>query len=270
MRSLWTAASGMNMQQMQVEAISNNLANVATVSYKQEGVNFKTLLYQNLQTEEQAAQSNNPTPMQVGHGVRLGAISRNFTQGEFMATGNAHDLAIEGNGFFAISMGEDEIGYTRDGSFRLANLDGEGLALVTSDGFPVLSIDGEPITVESGVSTSSIKFDDYGNIFYFDDETGEQVDINALQIVQFANINGLQSIGNNMYQPTGASGVPLLESEEDTLIKSSIKAGYLEGSNVNVATEMINLVVAQRAYEFNSTAIKTADEMLKGANQLKS
>ncbi|OOB79539.1 MAG: hypothetical protein ATN33_02350 [Epulopiscium sp. Nele67-Bin001] len=269
MRSLWTAASGMTAQQVQVDVISNNLANVNTTGYKQETVNFKSLLYQNLETAEQQAareEEGRPTVLQVGHGTRVGSIGRDFTTGSWYATGNDTDMTINGNGYFAISDGY-EVTYTKDGTFRWSNTE-EGLALVTAAEHPVLSVEGESIIVPEGVPVSSINVDSTGRIFHYDDD-GNPVDLAQIQLVQFANQDGLEAIGANKYRPTTASGEPLMEVENDELSKSKIITGYLEGSNVNIATEMVNLIVAQRAYEMNSTAIKTSDEMLQQANQLK-
>ncbi|OON99210.1 MAG: hypothetical protein ATN35_00175 [Epulopiscium sp. Nele67-Bin004] len=268
MRSLWTAASGMAAQQIQVDTISNNLANVNTTGYKQESVNFKSLLYQNLQTDEQIAASNNPTPLQVGHGVRVGTTDRSFSQGTFITTDLVTDMAIQGNGFFSVLNGE-EVTYTRDGSFRLSYIEGGGTALVTSNGYPVLSAEGEPIIFEPDMNLANFGVDDLGNMYYLDRETNTTLDLGSLMIVQFANPQGLSALGGNQYGVTAASGEPLLEGEVDGLVRSTIRTGVLEASNVNIATEMVNLIVAQRAYELNSTSIQTADEMLQQANQLK-
>lgn len=265
-RALWTAASGMTSQQVNVDTISNNLANVNTVGYKKETANFKTLLYSKM--EAPAGNNQAPTTMQVGHGVRVASNSRMFTQGSIQTTGNITDMAIEGKGFFTV-MQDDDYKYTRDGSFRLSMIEEGGYALVTSEGYPVMSTDDEPIIIDNAISADQLIFGKDGSIYYMDEEANVRMDIAQLRIVQFANTEGLEATGNNLFLETEASGPALLELEEDILVQSIVKTGVLESSNVDVASEMVNLIVAQRAYELNSTAIKTADTMLQQANELK-
>ena len=269
-RSLYTAASGMTAQQLNVDTISNNMANVNTASYKKETTNFKSLLYTAMDEANDPNGVAAPTTKQVGHGVRALPNSRDFTNGIFNETGNPTDLAIEGEGFFAVQDANGNEIYTRDGSFRFSVIPDDGsYALVTSDGNPVLSADGEPIIIEAGIPADKLQVDNSGAVYYLD-ELGMQTDIANISVVQFANKAGLEAIGDNLYAATGASGEPILEMDGEELTKSIIRAGYLEGSNVQIAEEMVNLIVAQRAYEINSTAIKTVDEMLGQANQLKS
>ncbi|ONI47082.1 hypothetical protein AN644_01660 [Candidatus Epulonipiscium fishelsonii] len=271
MRALWTAAAGMTAQQFQVDTISNNMANVDTLGFKQENVSFKSLLYQ---TIEQPVNANPISPMQVGHGVRVGSVTRAFDQGILTTTGDVLDLAIEGEGFFALSdpsySTEDQEGiiYTRDGSFKLANTQGTGYALVSSNAKPVLSVGGEAIVFDLDINTTTLSIDKDG-IISWTNEAGVIEELDQLMVVQFPNTPGLEAVGENAYIPTGASGEPLLESEDESLIQSKIQSGVLEESNVNIATAMVDLIVAQRAYEMNSTAIKTADTMLQQANELK-
>ncbi|WP_029488330.1 flagellar hook-basal body protein [Candidatus Epulonipiscium viviparus] len=267
MRSLWTAATGMTSQQTHVDTISNNIANVNTVGFKQESVNFKTLLYQNMLPTQQE-ETTNPMLLQMGHGVRVGSISKNFGTGNLIQTNAPTDLAIDGTGFFAVQA-DNQVSYTRDGSFKVTTTSDGVIALVTSDGHYVLSTDSEPITFDENVLSSQITINSYGGVGYKDSETGEDINIADIMVVQFANAAGLEATGDNLFVETAGSGVPLMESEEPTLTKSLLRAGYLEGSNVNIATEMVNLIVAQRAYELNSKAISTADTMLGQAVQLK-
>ncbi|ONI43521.1 hypothetical protein AN641_09650 [Candidatus Epulonipiscioides gigas] len=268
MRSLWTAASGMTSQQIHVDTISNNIANVNTVGFKQETVNFKTLLYQNMLPAQQE-ETVNPMVTQVGHGVRVGSISKNFETGTLIQTGNDKDIAIVGNGFFAIQNREEgQAAYTKDGSFKLGTTEDGVLALVTSDGQYVLSTDAEPIIFEEGTTLADIKIDPFGNVQYTD-ESGELNELATIMVVQFANEEGLEAMGGNLFLETAASGPALSEADEPTLTPSQLKTGFLEGSNVNIATEMVNLIVAQRAYELNSKSITTADTMLGQAAQLK-
>ncbi len=267
-RALYTAASGMTAQQLNVDTISNNLANVNTVGYKKETTNFKSLLYTNLRGPQEEVTENTPTANQVGHGVRALANSRNYMSGTLQQTGNSNDLAIIGDGFFAIDNNGEEL-YTRDGSFRFSMLeDGGSYALVTSDGYPVLSVEGESIIIGSEVPVDKIKVSENGSVYYTDEE-GMRMDVGQIRIVQFTNRAGLEATGSNLYRATPASGEALSEADEDGLTKSTLRTGYLEGSNVQLAEEMVNLIIAQRAYEVNSTAIKTADDMMQQANQLK-
>lgn len=266
-RALWTAASGMTSQQVNVDTISNNLANVNTAGYKKETVSFKSLLYEKM-GEPREPGLQKPSSLQVGHGVRVGAMHKIHTQGTLQQTGIPTDLAIQGKGFFVVLDGE-ELAYTRDGSFRFAMVDQMNYALVTADGYPVLSAEGEPVLFDAEVSVDDLNIGQDGWITYIEQDTGLKMEVAQLGVVQFANVEGLEAQGSNLFRETPASGVPRLEQEDDLLQKSSIRSGYLEGSNVQVADEMVNLIVAQRAYELNSTAIKTVDTMLQQANELK-
>lgn len=268
-RALYTAASGMTAQQLNVDTIANNLSNVNTTGYKKETTNFKSLLYTNLAgPKDEAINANTPSVKQVGHGVRALANSRNYTSGTLQETGNPTDLAIVGNGFFAIDKDGEEL-YTKDGSFRFAMIEDEGsYALVTSDGYPVLSTEDESILVGTEVPAEKLTIGKDGSVYYLD-EDDTRVDVAQIKMVQFANKAGLEATGSNLYKATAASGEALVEGEEDTLTRSELRSGWLEGSNVQLAEEMVNLIIAQRAYEVNSTAIQTADDMMKQANQLK-
>lgn len=268
-RSLYTAASGMTAQQLNVDTISNNLANVNTAGYKKETTNFKSLLYTNLKgPEDEAVNANTTSVNQVGHGVRSLSNSRNYASGILQQTENPTDIAIVGNGFFAIDNDGEEL-YTRDGSFRFSLLEDEGsYALVTADGYPVLSTEDESIIIGSEVPAEKLTIGQDGTISYMD-EDGIKTEIAQIKIVQFTNRAGLEATGSNLYKATAASGEPLIEGEDEGLTRSTLRTGYLEGSNVQLAEEMVNLIIAQRAYEVNSTAIQTADDMMKQANQLK-
>lgn len=266
-RGLWTAASGMTSQQLNVDTISNNLANVNTSGYKKETTNFKSLLYQTMAAPNLPG-AQQPTTMQVGHGVRALSNSRNYSMGTLQATGNNTDLAVEGKGFFSVLKGE-QMTYTKDGNFRISLTEDGSYALVTSDGYPVVSIEDEPILINTEIPVSNIVVGQDGSVYYMDKEANMKMDIAQLKIAQFANVEGLEAIGSNLYVQTAASGEPLVEGDADGIDRSNIKAGYLEGSNVQVAEEMVKLIIAQRAYELNSTAIKAADTMLQQANELK-
>ena len=267
MRSLWTAASGMSAQQLNVDTISNNISNVDTNSFKKERLEFKSLLYQTMDRASlDRADTGKPVNLQVGLGVKPIATSRMFFQGNLEKTEINTDLAIEGEGFFMVQTGEDEISYTRDGSFKISVGDGQN-NLVTSEGYYVLNSDGEPITLPENLAVKDIIISSNGAIRYMQNGV-EQDTGTTIGIVQFANPQGLEAIGGNLYTTTPASGEAILEADIENN-KSKISQGYLELSNVNIAEEMVNLIVAQRAYELNSKAITTSDEMLQQANNLK-
>lgn len=276
MRSLWTSATGMNAQQMNVDVLSNNLANVNTNGFKRERLEFSSLLYDTMRRADldAANPAGRPVNLQVGSGVRPIATSRMFTPGPINRTDNPLDLAIEGPGFFAVRrspLGVDPevIGYTRDGVFRIA-LMGDELALVNNLGMPVLSPDLEPIVfVGDGLTSENIVIQDDGTIWFMNlDGELEESDF-ALGIFQFANVQGLEAVGGNLFLETPASGEALVEGEDDLVNTSGILQGVLEMSNVNVADEMVTLIVAQRGFELNSRSIQASDQMLQEANNLR-
>lgn len=280
MRSLWSAASGMVAQQTNLDNISNNLSNVNTTGYKKDTVEFKSLLYQTLQsTSTNSAGENKPVPAQVGLGTRTGSITTVFTQGNLQETTNTNYLAIEGDGFFKVQDADGNICYTRDGSFTLQPAEGGGTMLCTSEGYPVLDQHDNIIKVPDGYKSGQFVADREGNLFVTttDDRNvamtaqwnGQEYN-QKIGLVQFNNPSGLNNAGNNLYTATVASGDPLEESETEGLKTSLVHQGYLEMSNVQVADEMVNMIVAQRAYEMNSKAIQASDEMLQQANNLRS
>lgn len=266
MRSLWTGASGMKAQQLNVDVISNNIANVNTSGYKKERAEFQSLLYQTMEQATQDVDSgiNVPSNMQVGHGVRTSAISRIFTTGSFERTDVNTDLAIDGNGFFAIARGDD-IFYTRDGSFKTSINDDGTVTLVNSSGYPVLNTEGETITF---ANTGTFSVGESGEVYLENDGVTEDLDM-QIALYQFQNSQGLLANGKNLYSQSVASGEPMMESENEDLPQSSISQGTREMSNISIADEMVNLIIAQRAYELNSKSITTSDEMLQQANNLK-
>lgn len=271
MRSLWTAASGMYSQQLSMDNIANNISNVKTTGYKSTRMEFKDLLYANL-TEaviDNETGEGSPVTLQVGHGVRSGAITRDFSTGNLTETGNTFDFAIEGNGFFCVNYSDGTEKYTKDGTFKISPFDGSNY-LCTSEGYRVLNQDGEPIAFDSDILTSTITVGDDGSFAYKDVTTGEVISLDqSFKVVQFQNVLGLESMGQNLFQTTVASGDALLENELDTGARSTIKQGVIEASNVQIAQEMVNMIVTQRAYELNSKAIQTSDDMLSIANSLK-
>ncbi len=271
MRSLWTAASGMVSQQQNVDTISNNLANVNTSGYKKERLEFKSLLYETIKRADldPVNQTGRPVNLQIGHGVRPIATSKVFTTGNFQNTELPLDFAIEGKGFFVVQHGNNGAAFTRDGSFKISLNEDGSMGLVTSDGYAVLNVEGEAITLPQGYTMERLVVEQNGLLAYTNlqnelEDLGMQMDI-----VQFSNVQGLESIGNNLLKQTVASGAPIQESAGEVTETSSLRQGVLEMSNVQVAEEMVNLIVAQRAYELNSKAIQTSDDMLQLANNLK-
>lgn len=270
-RALWTGASGMRAQQFSIDTISNNLANVSTSGFKAESPEFKTLLYQTMSRSSEDDNGNvKPTNLQVGLGVKYVATSRNFETGNFNETGASLDMALEGEGFLAVQVG-DQIYYTRDTSLKLGRYEGE-YVLTTAEGYPALNTNNEPIPIPSNVVIDEIIITQEGNIQYVDPEgNGTTVQDLGMQfsIVQFQNKQGLEAVGSNFFRTTDASGEPMPEIDGNLPTITKMRQGYKEASNVQVATEMVNLIVAQRAYELNSKSIQTADSMLELANNLK-
>lgn len=269
MRSLWTAASGMIAQQTNVDTISNNIANVNTAGYKTQKAEFKSLLYQNLQTRTTTANGENkPVGAQVGLGTRVAATNTYYTQGALTASENDTDFAIDGQGFFAVRGDDGKIYYTRSGSFNWA-VGVNGTTLCNSDGYPVLDSTGKEIVIPNGVTSGNMMISSDGSIGYRT-AAGAYVNMNqTIGLYQFTNPAGLQKLSKSLLAETAASGQAMNEATNNGLIKSSVYQNYLEGSNVQIADEMVNLIVAQRAYELNSKAIQASDEMLQQANSLR-
>jgi flagellar basal-body rod protein FlgG len=257
LRALYSAAAGMNSQQMNLDVISNNLANVNTTGFKKSKIEFQELLYQTTRApgSEQGSGNVLPTGIQVGEGSRPVATARIFTSGDLTQTGERLDVAIQGDGFFEVQMPDGSRAYTRDGAFKTSS-DGR---IVTSDGLP---IQGGFQPVPAG--TTNITIGSNGDVTYSgaNGTTSFQV-----QLVRFNNPGGLQSAGSNLYTETNASGPPELGSPGQNGF-GSLNQGYLEMSNVKVVEEMVNLILAQRAYEVNSKAVQAADEMMQQSNNL--
>ncbi len=270
MRALWSGASGMIAQQKHLDSIANNLANVNTVGFKNERTEFKSLLYQTIQTRSTSANgATKPIGAQVGLGTRTASITTEFRQGAFEDTGNELDFAISGDGFFQVEDGSGDIYYTRDGSFNLVPDENGRLTLVTSDGWYVLDSNGNHITYPQNVTSPQVYVDANGNFAYATEDGTIEYLNQQLALYQFANPAGLEKIGSNCYNITEVSGDPMQEGVVNGLITSTVRQGYLEMSSVSVADEMVDMIVTQRAYEMNSKAITTADTMMEQANQLK-
>jgi len=257
-RSLFTGATGMRAQQLSLDVIANNLANVNTTAFKGSRVDFQDLLYQTLRAPGSVSAQGLivPSGIQVGHGVGAASVTKLFMQGSFIETGNTLDVAIEGDGFFQITLPDGEIAYSRDGGFEL-NRDG---ILITSDGYalePEITIPEDAIDVGIGTDgTVSVTLSDSTV-----DELGQ------IELARFINPAGLLAQGRNLFRESEASGNPILSipGEEGT---GTLRQAYLESSNVSVVDEIVQLIVTQRAFEVNSSVIRTSDEMLQTANNM--
>ncbi|GAB3537568.1 flagellar basal-body rod protein FlgG [Noviherbaspirillum agri] len=258
-RSLWISKTGLDAQQTQMDVISNNLANVSTSGFKRSRAVFEDLLYQTLRQPgaQSSQQTQLPSGLQIGTGVRPVATERIFTQGNLQQTGNDKDVAIQGDGFFQIMMPDGTTAYTRDGSFQI---DSQG-QLVTSSGFPVQPA----ITIPANASNLTIARD--GTVTVSQPGTTAPVQLGALQLVTFINPAGLEAKGENLYVETAASGTPNTNAP-GTNGAGLLAQRYVETSNVNVVEELVNMIQTQRAYEINSKAISTSDQMLQRLSQL--
>jgi flagellar basal-body rod protein FlgG len=259
MRSLWTSKTGMEAQQTQLEHISHNLANSATNGYKKSHAVFEDLMYQNLRQAgaNSSEQTTLPTGLQVGLGTRAVATARVFSQGNLQQTGSTFDVAIRGNGFFEVQMPDGSAGYTRDGSFQV-NAQGQ---LVTNNGYQL-----QPgITVPPNAQTVTIGLD--GTVTAtLPNQTAPQT-LGQLQLTNFINPPGLEPKGQNLFAETAASGTPQAGAPGENSL-GQLQQGFVETSNVNVVEELIGMIQTQRAYELNSKAIQTSDQMLQRLAQL--
>lgn len=258
-RSLQTAALGMKAQQTKVNNIANNLANANTTGFKRSRAVFQDLLYQNVQADGAGEDSGaEPAELQIGHGVTTVATVRNFSQGSFAETGNALNLAINGDGFFQVRQPDGSLAFTRDGTFTLSS-DGN---IVTQTGQQVVpSINVPPDAVEvdinkEGVVSARIQGE------------SQMIELGQLELARFSNANGLRAVGGNMYEQTEASGEPFLGAPGRNGM-GTVRQGFLEKGNVEVVKEMTTLIQAQRTYELNSKMVKTSDNMMQTANNVK-
>ena len=258
-RALYTAATGMEAQQLNIDVVANNLANVNTTGFKKSRADFQDLLYQTLRAPGAPTSNNTQTPtgIQVGLGARPAAVSRINTQGDYTQTGNDLDVAIEGAGFLQVALPDGSLGYTRAGALKL-NADG---AIVTSDGLLVQTAPN----IASGSKDVTIGAD--GTISAIAPNTSSPATLGQLQVARFVNPSGLRSIGKNLLQETETSGTAELgvagQDNRGTLLQ-----GFLENSNVSVVEELVALITGQRAYEVTSKAIQGADEMLRATNAI--
>lgn len=262
MRALWTASTGMMAQQLNVDTISNNIANVNSIGYKKTRVEFKDLLYETMERGMVINGKGKPVNLQVGHGVMVSATTKFFTAGNLDNTTNPYDLAIDGPGFFKVVGPKGEEMYTKDGSFKIS-VDGESMKLVTADGYFVQGVNGE---IDLGSNVKDIVIDETGMIIVKrTDDTIEEM--GNISVSTFVNPAGLESVGKNLYKSSLASGEAFDAAEDGS--GGGVLQGFLESSNVQVVEEMVKLIQAQRAYEINSKSIQTADEMLGMANNLR-
>ena len=258
-RSLWIAKTGLDAQQTQMDITSNNLANVSTNGYKRSRAVFEDLLYQTLRQPgaKSSQQTDIPEGLQIGTGVRPISSVRVHTQGNLQQTGNQFDVAINGQGFLQIQMPDGTNAYTRDGSLHL---DAQG-QLVTSNGFPV----SPAVTIPANAQTVTIAQDGTISVTLQGSAIPQQV--GSLQLANFINPAGLQNTGQNLYVETAASGTPSTGTPGSNGL-GLLRQGYVDTSNVNVVEELVNMIQVQRAYEINSKAINTSDQMLQRLTQL--
>ncbi len=262
MRAMWSAASGMVGQQKHIDVIANNIANVNTYGGKQVRTEFQDLVYQNLRGAgaESGADSQYPTGLAIGLGTRVAATQRVFAQGPVQTTANPTDVAIEGEGFFRIEMPDGTTAYTRDGTFKLDS----NRRMVTTDGYPL----ADGITLDETAPSDTITISSDGRVSCKPAGSDQPQQVGQITLARFVNPAGLEAIGKNLYRVTAASGDAIEgnpgEEGAGTLIQSA-----LEMSSVQIVEEMVDMIVAQRAYESNSKAVTTADSMLETANGLK-
>lgn len=259
-RSLWTSATGMQAQELNIDVISNNLANVNTSGFKKSRAEFQDLLYENLRPAGAASSADTtiPTGVQMGHGARPSAVQKLFSQGDFQNTENELDWAIEGDGFFQIELPNGDTSYSRCGEFKL---DADG-RIVNADGYllvPQLTVSTDTVSITVGMD---------GTVSAIQANDPIPREIGTIQLARFVNPAGLRSLGKNLFVPTEGSGDEIVGTAGQDGF-GTIAQGFLERSNVSVVDEMVNMITAQRAYETNSKVIQTADDMLQMANNLK-
>jgi len=257
--SLWTAATGMNSQQTNIDVISNNLANVNTSGFKKAKINFADLIYTNMRQPgtPNAQGAEIPTGTEMGHGVKVNSTQKLFSQGNIVNTNNDLDMAVEGEGFFRVERPDGSFAYTKDGSFKL---DSNG-QVVTSDGYRL----SPQVNVPQGAKEITITSDGAVSIT----NSADQIEtVGQIELYNFSNPAGLSSEGRNLYAVTAASGEAVAGTPGQEGF-GTVLQGFLEMSNVKVVEEMVNMIAAQRAYETNSKSIQASDEMLQTANQLK-
>lgn len=261
-RALKSAASGMYAQEINIQVISNNIANMNTTSFKKNRAEFKDLIYQEISANPQntvipGSVENSNTKIQVGSGVKPSSTQKLFVQGDLQQTGQQFDVGINGDGFFQVRKSDGTFSYTRDGSFKISS---EG-SMVTADGYVL-----EPaFTLNEDVRSISISRD---GVISSTEVGGDTIELGTIELAKFVNPGGLQAIGDNLYNETEASGSPILGQAGQEGF-GELNQGFLESSNVDIVEEMISMISAQRSYEINSKTVKTVEEMMSIANNLK-
>lgn len=256
MKALYSAATGMAAQQIQIDTIANNLANVSTNGFKKTRVAFEDLVYENIRTGEASADAKRPGQLEIGSGSRVIATQRDFTPGAISQTNGQLDVAIQGRGFFVVQTPDGNDRYTRVGTFNL-NQDSE---LVTQQGYPV----SPGVTIPNDAQEVLIGED--GTVQVRFNDTTDATTVGTIEVVDFNNPNGMKALGGNLFAATSESGEPIPMETVDGL---TLKQGFIEGSNVDIAEELISMIMAQRSFEVTSKAIESADETMQTVNQMK-
>ncbi len=262
MRSLWTAATGMSTQQFHIDTVANNLSNVNTTGFKKNRADFEDLIYQTLRTAGTPATNVTvvPTGIEVGHGAKVAATQKMFQQGSLKQTGNPLDLALDGEGFFRVRTIDGTVAYTRDGTFKI---DSNG-QVVNSNGYFL----DPPIIFPEGFQMSEISISEDGRVYTKVAGNNTPVEVGQITLYRFVNPAGLKAIGGNLFKETVGSG-PAIEGKPGYDGMAKLHQGFLEMSNVNLVDEMVDMIVAQRAYEVNSKSVSTSDSMLATAINMK-
>lgn len=258
-RSLWTGTTGMHGQQLNIDVIANNLANVSTTGFKKSKADFQDLLYQATKVpgSQTSADTESPSGIQIGLGVKPAAVTKIFTQGDLIQTENELDVAIQGNGFLQVEIPNGNTAYTRSGALKR---DGDG-RITTSDGYPILPA----ITIPDGAQ--QITIGETGIVSALIGDDTESTELGTLQLASFTNDSGLLAMGQNLFEESSSSGTAQTGTPGDDGYGTLLQT-YLEGSNVNIVEELASMITTQRAYEINSKTIQTSDEMMQTTNQL--
>lgn len=261
MKAMYSAASGMRALQTKIDTISNNLANVNTTGFKAQRMEFKDILYEKVDQRNFSEGEGRPVALEIGHGVMTAGTVRDFTVGSFQPTENDLDFAIEGEGFFVVNNELGNTRYTKDGSFKLSVI-GDEARLVTTDGY---YLQGQGGDINIGADVTELVVDKAGVVKVKRGDGVDYEEIDTLELATFVNPAGLTAEGENLFAETPASGPAMFDDER----RGEVWQGFLESSNVQVVEEMVNMITAQRSYEFNSKTIQTVDRMLEVANSVK-